>query len=288
MIATPNTPLSSIVERFEAAWLSTRAAQTRKLYRIGFQQFGEYLGRVPMRSDVTDETVAPWLPWLRDVKGLNPITVNGRRSKFLTFWRWGCRKGFFLEWPDVAAIAQAEKIPRGWTVAQIRKLLDAASTMPCSVCGVQSSLWWQAYIRVAFDTGERTGAMLALRWDWLDGDELDVPGSARKAGKAARYGLRAETLAALRLIREPQRKLIFAWDRDPVVFYTRWRSICLMAGVRHHPPKSLRISFASHLEAGGGNATEALQHSSRTVTRKSYLDPSIVKRDRACDKLPEL
>ena len=39
----------------------------------------------------------------------------------------------------------------------------------------------------------------------------------------------------------------------------------------------MRRSFASHLEAAGGNATDALQHSSRRVTKESYLDERIVK-----------
>ena len=41
----------------------------------------------------------------------------------------------------------------------------------------------------------------------------------------------------------------------------------------------MRRTFASHLEAAGGNATDALQHSSRAVTEKSYLDLRVVKRE---------
>ena len=36
-----------------------------------------------------------------------------------------------------------------------------------------------------------------------------------------------------------------------------------------------RRTFASWLEANGGNATEALQHTDRRTTKESYLDPTI-------------
>jgi integrase len=39
---------------------------------------------------------------------------------------------------------------------------------------------------------------------------------------------------------------------------------------------ALRRSFASHVQAAGGSAQEALQHSSERVTRR-YLDPRITQ-----------
>jgi hypothetical protein len=39
--------------------------------------------------------------------------------------------------------------------------------------------------------------------------------------------------------------------------------------------QKVRRTFASHIEAAGGNATQALSHTSRRVTEKSYIDPRI-------------
>ena len=38
----------------------------------------------------------------------------------------------------------------------------------------------------------------------------------------------------------------------------------------------MRRSFATHLEAAGGNATQALHHSARSLTERSYLDPVLI------------
>jgi integrase len=46
----------------------------------------------------------------------------------------------------------------------------------------------------------------------------------------------------------------------------------------------MRRSVASHYEAAGGNATELLGHSSRSVTL-AYLDPRIVPQQHAVDLL---
>lgn len=290
MIARTDAQLSDVIEVFNAVRLSTKAPQTRKLYRICFEQFAEYLERPALSSDMIDATVAPWLAWLRDVKGLDPITVNGRRDKLLCFWRWGFRKNHFHTWPEVQKIAQPEKIPRGLKVAEIQRLLESAKKERGKTAGIPSADWWQAIIWFWFHCGERSGATRKIQYDatdWTTG-EVSAPGSIRKAGKAELHTLGPEALTALCKIRYPERKLLFPFPYDNATLYNRLRRIFRRAGLSYRPPKALRISFASYLEQAGGNATAALQHTSRATTIRSYLDPSIVKREPAHKLLPRI
>jgi hypothetical protein len=54
------------------------------------------------------------------------------------------------------------------------------------------------------------------------------------------------------------------------------------AGLPYEPHKSglqkLRRSFATLIEAGGGDATAALMHTARKVTEQSYLDTRLIAR----------
>jgi integrase len=87
-------------------------------------------------------------------------------------------------------------------------------------------------------------------------------------------------LLALRDIRSPSREVVFELTFDDSVFYSRYRKLIESAGLkyvkRQTKPQQMRRSFASHLEALGGNATKALRHSDRRVTDRSYLDPKVV------------
>lgn len=288
MIARNDRHLDEVFSEFAAAKLPARSNQTHKLHTLAHRQFSEFLGRAPRVSDLNDGTVGTWLGWLK--KSRAPETVNNRRDYLLHFWRWCHRHGHTHLWPEVPKVIEPEKTPRGWTMDQIRRLLESAAQEQGTFGGVNAAAWWTAWHRLTWETGERSGAMLQLRWDWLDYDaaELDVPGRYRKAYKSARYGLSAVAVASLRNIEKPQRKLIFPTDGGSNGIYHRAKRICKRAGLPYRPPKAMRISFASHLENEGGNATEALQHSSRAITISSYIDPSIVRRVRACDLLPEL
>ena len=153
--------------------------------------------------------------------------------------------------------------------------------MPGKISGVPAGNWWVAIHLVWWDTGERTEATLALKWAWLDLDTgaLDVQPEARKGrSKGMLYVLRPDTLATLRAMRSPERELIFPWPTSVSSFYGAYGRLLKLADLpsdRRCKPQKMRRSFASHVEANGGNATEALGHSARKVTVKSYLDPSI-------------
>jgi integrase len=54
---------------------------------------------------------------------------------------------------------------------------------------------------------------------------------------------------------------------------------------REHSFHCIRKTGASFADAAGADASKLLGHSSRSVTERHYLDPSIAKRDHAVDFL---
>jgi integrase len=75
---------------------------------------------------------------------------------------------------------------------------------------------------------------------------------------------------------------LFFWPASDTALRERWKAITRRAGLGDGPEvqfHALRRSFASHLDAAGGSAREALGHSSERVTSR-YLDPRITQAGR--------
>lgn len=141
---------------------------------------------------------------------------------------------------------------------------------------------------LAWDSGERIGALLQAEWSHLSGEWLTLPAEIRKGGRQDRaYKLAADTLAILGSIRRPQRKLILPWPFHHTTLYNHYRRIRRRAGLpydRRSGFHRIRRTVATFFEAAGGNATELLGHSDRRVTR-GYLDPRLLKQPQAIDLL---
>lgn len=285
--------VSIYVNQYEPQKLRGKASQTRTNYRSTLRLFALHLGREPEVADLTDETVSAFLAWYEQRENVtSPRSVNNRRDYLLSFWRWCNRKRLVETYPEVEALPCPAPDPRAWTIDELKLLLAACDGEP-QVGRVPGWLWWSAIHLFWWDTGERTGATLAARWcDYSDG-VLFLPGHVRKAGKPATYHLKPATKERLTLMRplDPEAELIFALPWTVHTFYDRYTRILRRAGLptgRRNKPQKMRRSFASHLEAHGGNATEALQHSSRRVTEVSYLDSRVVVKPPANRVLPEV
>ena len=109
--------------------------------------------------------------------------------------------------------------------------------------------------------------MLLLRWDMLRGAVLSVPPSVRKGRrKAARYVLPDAVVASLKELRayvSDARIFAAPWKNVASSFYGHYTQLLKSAGLpsgRDFKPQKLRKTFASFLEAAGGDATTALGH----------------------------
>jgi integrase len=272
---------------FKDDYLPERTAisspNTVKQYARCLHLFSVFLGRPGEPSDLTDRCVGTFLRHLVEVTGVRARTANGYVKQLKAMWNWLAKKRVVDRFPTVDKLKEPEPTPMAWSREDLNKFMAACDEQVGMIAGVLANHWWVAFHRVLWDSGERTGAMFALKWDWLDlkSGHLSVPGEFRKGRqKSMVYKLKSSTLDALRRIRKPDRELIFANDHLSM-FYHRYRQILKDAGLPYVPhksgPQKWRRSFASHIEAAGGNATRALKHRDRRVTEDSYLDPKITE-----------
>ena len=254
---------------------------TERLYAAAVARFTRYLDRPATLADLDDLTISRWLRSMRDE--LAPATIVGYAKNIRAFWEWCARRQKVGKFPTFADPPIPRQIPRAWSVEQLHALLRACGDMAGSVAGVPAPLWWVSLLLLTLDTGERRGALFQLRWEYFRAENglLEAPAEIRKGrGKSAIYRLRRPCVAALEAIRLPERALIFDWDCG--CFDRKFRTLLELAGLPYEPHKSglqkLRRSFATLVEAGGGDATAALMHTARKVTEQSYLDTRLIDR----------
>jgi integrase len=280
----PNVP-HNLTDYFERAYWPRqlgRSQQTRVLYKLTLARFAEYLGRSPNRDDLTDECVCGFLQW-RLANNRAKQTVDKERDKLLALANYAARKRHIPEFLDVPQIPLPQEIPQCWRREHLTMLLRACRDTCGKIGNAPACDWWLAFHNFIIYTGERTGATLAIEWDWLDGSTIRVPASARKGGKTAMaYQLPPIVVSSIAKLRGVTEKYIFEipWARGyhSGTFYRQYERLLKRAGLpsgRAWKPQCLRRTFASYLEAGGGDATAALAHSDRKTTVRSYLDPGI-------------
>jgi len=283
------TTLASFFEEvYRPCRLVGCSVNTVRLYRNALQNSAKFLGRLPLLDDLSDDFVAGVMTWLLD-RGRAPATANSNRRRLVALWNLAARRGLVPDWPTVPRVREPQRQPLAWTEAELSRLFAACSGVQGRVSGVPAALWWTALHWVLWQTGERIGAILGVTWDDFDGDcWLLVRAECRKGGTEDRlYRLGSNAVDALRQIREPERRLIFPWDRWHTHIWWHYRRILRAAGLptgRDCGFHRMRKSAASHFEAAGGDAMRMLGHSDRRVTER-YLDARIVVRTHAADVL---
>ncbi len=266
---------------------------TIRQYGRCLRLFGVFLGRPAETKDLTDRCVGQFLRWLVESEGVRPVTANGYVKQVKALWNWLAKKRVVEHFPTVEKLKQPEPTPICWTEPELKQLYAACRRQPGHFGEVPACKFWPAFHLVLWDSGERTGAMLALKWEWLDlkNGFLTVPGEYRKGRTQSMvYPLKPETVEALNSIQSPQRERIFDLGRkDGYYFYKAYRRLVKDAKLPYVPhkcgPQKMRRTFASFIEAAGGNATRALKHRDRRVTEDSYLDPRITEVDSENKKL---
>ncbi len=261
-----------------------------RLYRVTIRNLGRSLCRPPHLSDLTDDRIREHMAMALG-RGLSRHTINSERNRLCAMATYAAKKRLIEHFPTIKLMRAPLDTPRCWRVAQLETLLKACKSFAGMTNGVSDAAALYAFHLVAWDSGERTGALLALKWEWLDLKDgwLVVPASARKAWKAATYSLKPSTIESIRQIQSPRRDCIFPWT--VWTFYNRYNRLLEASGLPTGPrwkPQCIRRSFASYLEAAGHNATDALQHTSRSITVRNYIDPTIAVKTQASDVLPEL
>lgn len=269
------------------------SAETERQYRIQLDHLSRHLGHEPKLEDLSDEVLADFMD--RHSKGRAASTANKAYWCLVALWRRAFDLGIAKKRPTVQPLAEPDQIPFAWFKEEVETLLRTCSTLPGNVGEIPARLWWLGLHWVIWSTGERIGAVLAIKADNADlrRGELFVPAEARKGRRKPKlYKLLPQAAEVLKLMQPFERELLFPcpW-KDKSTLYYRYKRILRAAGLptdRKCKFHRMRRSFASYIEAAGGNATEALDHSSRRVAQRSYLDPRICGGRNPAELLPAI
>jgi integrase len=144
-----------------------------------------------------------------------------------------------------------------------------------------------------FQTGERIGAVLELRWSEVDLERhtLTFLAATRKGHRETITSPITPQLAKmLAMQRGAPSERVWPWveDREFLSIYGSLRVLCRTAGVPYHPFHSIRKSTASYLKKAGVSAKKQLGHSSEEMAETHYYDEEITGRESNLDYLPDI
>jgi integrase len=273
-------------ERYFPLRTRIRSEKTRSQYRFALNNFAEMLCHEPTLADLTDDDLARLTNWLLE-RGLCPRTANERVGRIKSLWTWLAKRGELRCFPTLERIPEPERTPRAWTKDELRALFQSfACERGVIIRGLYAADWWTCWGSWLWNTGERLGASLDLRFEMLDlrRGVAVLPAVIRKGRrKGAVYHLWPEVTDLLLRFRLPRRELVFPWPFDAGTYFNTWNRILERAGLpvgRYSKTQSMRVSHATWTQALGGDATAALGHGSPETTRKSYLDGRLLAANR--------
>jgi len=230
-----------------------------------------WAGRPLRVDDLTEDMLRGFLSDYRASRAA--ATVNSKRRHLLSLWQCAWEEGLLPSPPKRRKIrtARAEpRIPEAWTAEEIGRILESASQEP-------QAAWWRSLILVAYDTGERIGAILATTPGDIDPDRGYIVFRRTKNGQPRWCPLAQDTLAECRRLLGAPRERLWHWPYRREALYRRFRRICERAGVpvgwgQGSLFQRLRRSTASLIAAAGGNPSAHIGNT-EAVCRRHYLDP---------------
>jgi integrase len=258
--------------------LRGRSPESVRLLRHAIRQFSRHLGRPAALDDFDDLVVSQFLA--ARAARLSPNSVARERSGLLALWNLAQARGLIRLRPLVAPELIPEQTPRAFTADELARLWTSCGQVRGYVGPVRAGIWFEALLGVLFYSGERITAVLRVQKANWTRPWLAVPAEARKGSrKPATYQLPEHVADLVDQVSAHDQPVLFFWPASDTALRERWRVITRRAGLGDGPEvqfHALRRSFASHLSAAGGDAREALQHSSEKVTKR-YLDPRITQ-----------
>lgn len=200
----------------------------------------------------------------------SPFTIRSYRSDILTLWNSAadCNLVPYPVMRRVRLPRIPELIVDCYTIDETRLLLAAANKLVGRYrWGVRKRDYWNAAIRLAWDSGLRRGDAIAFRRDSLrpDGVVLVLQSKTQKVVPAK---LRATTVAALQLLpgTRPLR-----WCTDVTYFTRHFKRIIVNSGVNRGTFKWLRRASGSYVEMQlPGAGYKHLGQSGQQVFSKHY------------------
>lgn len=291
-----------------SVYSARHALKTRTvgLFNTTIDRFETFLERSATIDDFDDLTLARFAQWRatdRHWRGKlpRPATVKKDIAHLSALWTHAAKKrmtrsdGVLIEHPDLprGLVKVSLRPPKGYRLEEIDALVKAARGRKGNVGPVPAWWLWETLLQAAWQTAERIGGLLALRWRDVDLDDRRVTfdGSVRKGGtKTIVRSITPELAAMLAKHRRSDDDLVWPWVEHRTLA-SIWPSLAVLgrrAGVHAHGFHAIRKASGSFVAAAGGDATEFLSHSDPSTTRQHYLDAAIVGGDDPLDLLPAL
>jgi integrase len=234
-------------------------------------------------TDVTPEKFNLWISSLT----VSKVTKSNYRRMALTILRHAMPNGFADFSSRCSRVKPIRKIPVAWSQEELMRLITTASKMDgvFSRSRCPASLYFTAWILVAYETGLRYGDQQSLTADQLRGDRLFVVQSKTGQPVGKRLSLQCLELVNQMIDRSPD-GTVFKWAINERNSRNWWPKLIKSAGLKGSP-KYLRRSGATYVEATQpGAATVFLGHRSAELAERNYIDPTLLP-DR-CPKPPPL
>ena len=247
-------------------------------------QFHEF-ARVTLKR-LRVEQYNKWVVHLEQIGTYAPITIRKMSGGVLSVWNHAAKHGC-AKWPETGRIRRVQVVrrsPCAWTDGELRDLLDVVRSVKGDFTfGVSKSLYYDAALRVAYDTGLRRGDLFGLdvadvarngvistvQGKTLEGHVCRVRPATHKSFVAL-----ANHIASVGL---EHWQTPLKWPKSSMEqLYTGWRCIRWLAGVEKDGAfQMLRRTGATQVEiAQPGAATQFLGHLTPVLAQQSYVDRS--------------
>jgi integrase len=278
--------------------------RTVLMYLATLARFRDFLGREPVVDDLDDLTVSKFIRWRRVTqhsrwKLVSPASLAKDSAHIRTLWNWLAKKrskrsdGELIEFPDYARPKVPKPVPKAYKAEELAKLVEAARHRKGEICGKPAAWYWTTKLQAMFQTGERIGAVMEIRWSQVDLEQrtLTFLAATRKGHRETITRPITPDLAKMLAVQKgPPEARVWPWldDREPLSAYNSLRVLCRVAGVPYKPFHAIRKSTASYLKRAGISAKKQLGHSSEEMAETHYYDEEITGRESNLDYLPDI
>lgn len=275
--------------------LRGKSPKTVRLYGSMLRTFGRWLGRDAELRDLDELVFARYLEHRAGV--VSPYTAEKERSQLMALASLAWERRMLETKPQCPPAPLPERIPTAWSVEDMERLMFYASnpdTYGCRSHGDHYSRVIPALIAVAWDTGERIGAIMETRRGDYTRPNILVRAEARKGRKRDRIYQLTETACDL-----VERSAaigngeLFPWPFARTYLWSVFAKPKAAAGLDNGSKRQgfhqVRRTTLSHFCARGGDATWMADHSSPKITKRWYLDPRLTENGpKPCEVLPAI
>ncbi|NBT05463.1 MAG: hypothetical protein EBS54_01460 [Betaproteobacteria bacterium] len=276
-----------------------------KMYESTLDRFRDFLGHEPTVDDLDDLTAAKFIRWRQSTvhdprRGLiSPASLAKDSAHLRSLWTWLAKKrwkrsdGELIEFPDYARPRVPKPVPKAYKAEELARLVEAARHRKGFVAGRPAAWYWTTKIQALFQTGERIGAVLQIRWAQVDLERhtLTFLAATRKGHRETITRPISPALSRILATQQGQPgERVWGWldDRKILSCYASLRVLCRCAGVEYKPFHAIRKATASYLKRAGISAKKQLGHSSEEMAENHYYDEEITGRESNLDYLPEI